>query len=227
MDKHLIRRISLLWVYSFLLFFSFIAKAQLPTAPYANGNPITIGSGSGEYNWTNSKIYGGSGSPNNIDLVDTDITISATAFSGGSRSVYAGSALKNIAGTAKVTFNGNNNLFNIPVTNITDGNYQIQSLFGGNDITGRVENTHIIMNSGRVRFYIMGGSSSDTGTETGNTLIEIKGGVLGFSPDVSESSGQTELYGGSLGKINPVTGNTHIKISGNKYDKTTYAQGDI
>lgn len=227
MHKHLIRKITPLSVLS-LLFYSFAAKAQLPvpTAPYANGNPIVIGTGAGEYNWTNSKIYGGTGSPNNIDLVDTDITISATAFSGGARTVFAGSGLKNISGTAKVTFNGSNNLFNIPTTNSTDGNYQIQSLFGGNDVSGRVENAHIIMNSGRVRFYIMGGSSSTTGSETGNTLIEINGGVLGFSPDESEAAGQGELYGGSLQEINPVTGNTHIKIAGNKYDKSAYSQGD-
>ncbi len=193
-----------------------------PVSPYANGTPIVIGSGVGEYPWNISTIYGGAASGT---LGSTDLTISNTVSGDQARKVIAGSAAGTITGEAKVTFNGSRSYDIRTVSVANDPAIQIGHLWGGGN-AGNVGTGHVIINSGRVRYYVLGGGGGTTGSTTGNTLVEINEVLVGFPPTLPESSGQGEVYGGGMESTNSVTGNTQIKIMGNIYNPATYVAGD-
>ncbi len=215
------KSIFILVVLMWVPFKTVIYGQTTPSSPYANGTPIVIGTGTGEYNWTAASLYGGSSSGT---LNSTELTISNTLSGDHARKIYGGSASGGITGKSKVVYNGNNNYDIKTILISNDPGIQIGHLYGANN-SGTVNNSHIVINSGRVRYYVLG-VSNGAGCTVGNTLIEINEALVGFPPTLPETNGQGEVYGGGMGAANKVTGDTRIIIKGNNYNASAYSAGD-
>lgn len=208
------KKIWSMLVIAALLFFNICPTVYAidPTPWHANGNPITIGEV--PYTWaSNSEIFGGSVS-GILDSTNMTIGKNANLFTNS----YGGSETGDITGESKITYNGNPN---IDFTSAKSG-YQIYNLYGGNKGNGTVGSTRVDMNSGWVRGWIVGGSTA--GTITGDSIVNVTGGLVGSTVD-GYSSGQGEVYGGAGGTA-ILNGNTYVTISGNKFVSGEYKPGD-
>lgn len=195
-----------------LICFPFILYAIDPVQGYANGNSITIAQDA--YNWPSlANIYGGTSSET-IDNTDMTIGITNNTFT----NIFGGSQTGIINGKSKITYNANNN---IDFTTDTSG-YSAYHLYGGNANGGTIQNTEVEINSGWIRGWIVAGSTA--GTITGDSVVNIKSGLVG-SPVDGYSSGQGEVYGGP-GGTGVLEGNTYVNISGNKFVPDNYRPGD-
>ncbi len=184
---------------------------------YAHGNAVQItdiedflsGKVTGEIlddvDWGHgSGYYGGS---NQIDVATTNLEITKNLIK--NNEAYRGGGFNKDVGTTNV-------IINAPFQNewVETKEHPDQKtswwMFGGgygNDATTTTSN--IVMNSGWVKGYLIGGGQN--GSTTGNTNIIMNGGYLG--PATYDKDGQGEIYGGGVNE-SKVTGNTNITING-------------
>ncbi len=213
MKKKTIYRISTVFLSALVLSANIVCYAAVDPG-FANGETATIGTGPGMHPWPSlGEGFGGSATG---EIYNTNITLDRTADH--LAQMYGGSKTGAVNGGTNLMYNGNSNF---DFKTATSG-YGMYHLYGGNQ-TGIVGGgTHLTMNSGWVRGWIIGGGA---GTVNGDSIVDISGGLVGACID-NYSDGQGEVYGGPMGIGSVLYGNTHVNISGSKYNPETYTPGD-
>ncbi|MDQ0360311.1 Spy0128 family protein [Breznakia pachnodae] len=201
------RKISLTAVAILCVLITTVSVGALPAevdANYAHGHPVKI---TNQNDFANGEVsstayYGGSNSKG-VDSSKVEITNLIEKNLGN---IYAGGNGQSVDSTS-LTINGPwNDSWASNSTSAYGSGWWLYG--GGNGANATVNTSSIIMNSGLVRGYLIGGGSG--GASTGTTNIVVNGGQVGSS--ASDTNGQGEIYGGGNGS--PVTGNTNITING-------------
>ncbi len=203
------RKVNVAMILALCIMTSVVSVAAVELLPidatHAHGNAVKI---SDINDFDNGKVsaanyYGGS---NQIDVATTNVEVTNEIKSGLGQ-IYAGGNNKN-ATESKLTINGPWLAEWAEDTSnaISSGQWMFGGGIGNNANTG---NANLIMNSGLIPGYIIGGGNN--GAVTGHTNIVVNGGQVGRTG--KDVTGQGEIYGGGVNR-SKVTGNTNITING-------------
>ena len=206
---------SVLFAGTTLLFCCLYGQQVLAQDPYANGNTIIIGTGSGQQNFENG-IFGGSESGT---INATNITVSNTAAYFAN--IYGGNKTGTITGTSQITIDGKVPYDWKTIAGSDANNTTAYYIYGGNKEGGSVGNVQLTINNGWIYGVVVGGGVS---TVENDVRVDFNKGLIGSPPEYK--SGHGEIYAGVEGINNVVKGNTYLNISGNSYNPNSYIVGN-
>lgn len=157
--------------------------------------------------FTGGKIYGGG---HNGDVNNTELTVYPTLIH-TIQEIYGGCLASDVTGTAHTLVDG----YMPP----SEEQYTINTIYGGNDFSGRVENTNLEINSGRF-YYVYGAGNGD---------YDYRGTL---SNAVESSEYIHELADGKYWKFTcpdtvPYSMNIEVTINDGEYVNNVYGGGNM
>ena len=165
------------------------------------------------YSGSTTAVYGGNNAGGNTITATIDYrTGSSDNIYGGGNQANGGTADITISGGTVVNVFGGGNRAGLDESQIvvTGGTYAIDNIYGGSDNSGKVDETHVTVETlSRKILSLFGGGKS---AEVGDTEVIINNGIF------------DALYGG--GHLAQATGDTLVDINGGTINGSMYGGGN-
>ena len=171
--------------------------------------------------FTGNKIYGGghNGDVNNVEL---SMVPSQTV---NIPELYGGCLASDVTGTAHTLIDG--------YTTDDENTYIVDALYGGNDYSGKVENTVLDINSGRF-FHVYGAGNGDydyRGELSLTTVPDAAQQAAGFSATAADDGRYWKYYNATSGlhcqDTVPYSMTIEVNFNGGEFMHTVYGGGNM